>query len=632
MTLQSVLPISIVRVERKEQHELWKRCVSSFHYLGYRKTIGRRLKYIVYSNDSAALSFLEWKTGSLNIYARDCFIGWNTDQKARYLNHTINNSRFLLLPRIPNLASFILSRSVKIVCADWKKQYGNDVFLCETFINPKKYSGTCYKAANWTYVGNTKGFERTRTGYTHHGIQKEIYVYVTLPHFRTIIGCTQIIPHKSHTKKLWEEKHIMMIQTMDYNPELIDFSDFTEAFCEELADELLSFHSIFAPAFRRSEQRLYFQTYIKGLCSDIDRKNIEAIALRYLGPDSVRGLQKFMGASPWDDEYVAQRTKEMLSEALNQRNGMLTIDASEIAKKGTESVGVARQYCGTIGKVENCQSGVFAGYTSEAGYGLHDARLYLPQKWFTEEYGERRIRCGIPEGVSFKTKNEIALDLISNHIENGPFLFQWIGVDAGFGSDSKFRDTVDTMGKYYFAAIRSNQLTWTEKPDVVLFEYSGKGRRPKEGKLVPAVPPQSVKNIAASKELDWQLSVIAEGAKGPVFAHISRVRVFECNDEGLPGKELWLYLRKEMDGKIRYYISNAPIDTSIDELNRVATMRWPIEQSFEDGKKYLGMDHYEHRSWKAWHRHMMFIMVTMLFILQMRMKYKKNPNEYLTSN
>ena len=166
-----------------------------------------------------------------------------------------------------------------------------------------------------------------------------------------------------------------------------------------------------------------------------------------------------------------------LAEEIASDDGMLNVESSEFVKKGTESVGVGRQYCGTRGKVENCQSGVFVGYASEKGYGLVDCRLFLPELWFEQDYGERRKKCHIPDGVEFQTKVEIARDLINKASEDGLFRAKWLGCDATFGRSKAF---LDEVGKsyWYFAQVPLDTLVWTEKPELTERPYSGRGRPP----------------------------------------------------------------------------------------------------------------------------------------------------------
>jgi SRSO17 transposase len=294
-----------------------------------------------------------------------------------------------------------------------------------------------------------------------------------------------------------------------------------------------------------------------------------------------------------------------------------TLDSSEFPKKGKDSAGVAPQYCGHLGKIANCQSGVFLGYASEKGYGLLDQQLYVPEQWFGPEYAGRRRKTDFPESLTFKTKPQLALELLEKAEQNGSFPGHWIAVDSIYGSDPLFLDTIGE--KYnYFADIRSNAQFWLERPEVCLPSYKGRGRYPKKEK--PDNDPLRVSEIAKKSSLHWETANLGEGAKGPIIAQVARLRVIEHKD-GLPGKELWLFLRRNADGEVKYSISNAPVDMPLEEMIRVSKMRWTIEQLFQEGKSYLGMDHYEVRSYPGWHRHMALVTMAMHFLLDVRLQF-----------
>jgi SRSO17 transposase len=303
---------------------------------------------------------------------------------------------------------------------------------------------------------------------------------------------------------------------------------------------------------------------------------------------------------------------------------MITVDPSEFLKKGKESVGVARQYCGAAGKVENCQSGVFVGYSSDKGYGLLSCRLYMPQNWFLKEQEQRRKASLVPEDLVFETKQEIALKLINEVVSTGLFPAKWIGADAAFGSDIEFLNALP-KDLYYFAAIKSDTQVFTKKPKIGLPAYKGRGRRPSKTTILPGQPkPRTVSEIAKSSQLAWKPVIVAEGAKGPIIAKVARIRIYLSRD-GLPaGDQQWLFLRQNTDGQIKYAICNAPKKISLLELVKASTMRWPIEQCFQEGKGQVGMDGYEHRSWPAWHRHMTYVFLALHFLLRMRLLFKKN--------
>jgi SRSO17 transposase len=315
--------------------------------------------------------------------------------------------------------------------------------------------------------------------------------------------------------------------------------------------------------------------------------------------------------------------QQKLSEHIGEPGGMLTVDSTEFQKKGKESVGVARQYCGSVGKVDNCQSGVFVGYCSQKGYGLLHAQLYMPEDWFSEEQKERRQFNKVPEDLPFQTKPQIAYGLIEQVCTAGLFPIQWIGCDTTFGGDPGFLDRLPAH-VYYFAQVRANTPVFLRKPKVGLPAYKGRGVRPKKKKVLgEKTSMKTVKEVAAGCR-KWKPVILAEGAKGPIVAHVAVYRVWQAR-RGLPKDEAqWLFLRRHEDGQIKYALSNAPEDMPIDELIRVSTLRWSIEQCFKEGKDQLGMDHYEHRSWPAWHRHMIYVFLAMLFLLRVRIRLKKN--------
>jgi len=626
-SLSDLGEVRLEMVSGSSSELLWNILVRTYHYLGHQRMFGRRLKYLAFA-DSRPIAALGWKTASIRLEARDCFIGWSDEQRKKYLKHVVNNNRFLIPHwiRVPNLASYLLSSGIRAVSRDWHERYGQKPFLLETIVDPLYYRGTSYKAANWIHVGKTKGYSLGSAGYEYHGLVKEVYVYVVERDLRKIIGCQQRpFLWKCPISQKKEKADSMIIQRADYDPDLIDWEGLTPEVIEKMAEELVAFHEEFHDAFCREEQRILGQCYLQGLLGEMRRKNIEAIALKYLGDSRVRSLQKFITNYRWDETVMMARAKAMLSELIAEENAMITLDGSDIPKKGKESVGVARQYCGNTGKTDNCQAGVFVGYTSSKGYGLIERELYMPEQWFGEEYAERRGKCQVPEDLVFKTKNQIGLELIRKALGTGLFPAEWVGFDAGFGCDSKFRDAVDSLQLNYLGDIKSNTLVWLTRPQVGIPAYSGRGRpAEKERVLAGEELPLHVSDIAHDPELEWETAILAQGAQGPIIAQLCFMRVVEYRD-GLPGKDLWLLMRRDVEGKLRYAFSNAPVDIAKEELKRALSMRWPIEQCFEDGKKYLGMDHYEHRSWPGWHRHMSYVILAQLFLLRLRLNdFKKN--------
>jgi len=214
--------------------------------------------------------------------------------------------------------------------------------------------------------------------------------------------------------------------------------------------------------------------------------------------------------------------------------------------------------------------------------------------------------------------------LFNEVVSTGLFPAKWISADAAFGSDIEFLSALP-KDLYYFASIKSDTQVFTRKPKLGLPAYKCRGRRPGKTKILSGQPgPRTVSEIAGSGRLSWKPVIVAEGAKGPIIAKVARIRIYLSRD-GLPeGDPQWLFFRKNTDGQIKYAICNAPKKTSLSELVKASTMRWPIEQCFQEGKGRVGMDAYEHRSWPAWHRHMTYVFLSLHFLLRMRLLFKKN--------
>ena len=620
-------PATIVPISGTGWEPLWNRWVSRHHYLGYRRLLGHRLKYFAFLNDRPVAA-LSWSAPALKLAVRDRFIGWSPSQRKKHLHQLAANSRFLILPwvQIPNLASHVLALNIARLPNDWRHHFNHRLLLLETFVDGRYFEGTCYKASNWQHIGHTHGSTKQGKGYRYHGNPKEVYLYVLAPDFRRSIDCRQqpapVVDRPPPTQTKVEEL-VMLLEHCRWHPQLTADLNLDSADIESMAKELVSFHQCFHDAYGRIEHHRLGLAYLSGLMSNAEAKSVEPIALEFLDKKSVRSMQMFMKTFRWDHGSMLRIHQQMLAELIASPEGMITIDPSDFAKKGKESVGVARQYCGAVGKVENCQSGVFVGYSSGNGYGLLNCRLYMPKSWFSKEQEERRVFNLVPDDLVFETKQQIALKLIDEVRKSGCFPAKWIGADAAFGADIDFLDALPKE-LAYFAAIKSDTRVFTKKSKIGLPPYKGRGRRPGKFQILPGQPrPRMVSEIAKYGRLSWKAVVVAEGAKGPIIAQVARIRIYLSRD-GLPtGDRQWLFFRKNNDGQIKYAISNASKEISLSELVKASTMRWPIEQCFQEGKGQVGMDCYEHRSWPAWHRHMTFVFLALNFMLRMRLRLKK---------
>lgn len=389
-------------------------------------------------------------------------------------------------------------------------------------------------------------------------------------------------------------------------------------------NELKKYMKLFKPAFQRMEQIQKSLTYMNGLLGNVARKNVEQMALGQR--EKVRSLQYFVGQSQWQTEPVIVIHQGLIGDTLGEEDGVMLIDESSTVKQGTKSVGVAAQYCGSVGKTANGQVGVYLGYASRKGYSLIEGRLFMPEKWFEEEQAEQREECGVPEDLVFKTKPEIGLELLENAIKRGKLPFFWVAADALYGDSPAFRDGVAATGKVYFTAIKENSLIWSTPPKVHIPKWSGQGRPPtrlrlRDIRMHPVRVKDLVKNI---QKQDWVRAVIKEGSKGPIVCDFAFLRVTESRG-GLPAGQLWLILRRNLDDptEIKYFFSNAPVSIPLAELIRVCGMRWPIETIFEEAKGEVGMDQYEMRSWIGWHHHMLLVSLAHHFLVRLRIQFQE---------
>jgi len=436
---------------------------------------------------------------------------------------------------------------------------------------------------------------------------------------------------------------------VDLLPALPAARTLTAADLAGLVEELAVYHAHFAPLFRRPEQRVWAEVYLRGLLTaDVPRKNVEALALRLLGAEGgadqrVRAVQQFIGAGGWDDAGLLAAHRRLVDETLGEAAGVLLIDGHETPKQGTHSVGVARQWCGHSGKRDNCQAGVFLGYASRRGYTLLDRRLYLPAAWFGEDHADRRWACRIPRGTPFRTKHDLAGDLVEAAVAAGTLRARWVACDEGYGDSPALLDRWAATGLWYLAEVARDTRGWyLAEPDgptprarperwVPPRAASGKGPAPTKERLHPASPaPQRVDAWAAQVPAGrWQRYRLLEGSKGPLVAAFVAVRVVMVR-EGLPGPEGWLLVRRSVpsgdaEPEDKYYLSNAPADLALGDLVRVSGMRWPIEACFAEGRQELGLDHYETRSWRGWHHHTTLVILAHHFLV--RLQRRLDPRE-----
>jgi SRSO17 transposase len=400
---------------------------------------------------------------------------------------------------------------------------------------------------------------------------------------------------------------------------------------KDLIEELKGFHEQFRDCFSRQEPRDNFFQYMVGQLSQVERKSIEPIALS-VKDAKVRAMQFFVSDVAWNDENVISIYRSMIGEDMGDPDGALIFDESGFVKKGNDSAGVARQYCGTIGKVENCQVGVFAAYASRHGYGLLGSRLFVPEKWFTDEYAERRAKCKFPEDLGFKTKPQLAVELLKEIVKDGQVPFRFVVADATYGNSPDFIDGADgLLGVTYFVAMPDDTLCWLRRPLVVKKEYRFKGEIRSKLLLKDGKEPVSFETIAKNlNSFFWYRRKVSEGTKGPIEYEFTKRRVV-LSRGGLPGREVWLIIRRTLDDSPThsYFISNAGLSARLKLFVWLSGIRWAIEQCFEETKTELGMDHYEVRKFPGWVHHMMTCMLAHFFLWHLKLRLgKKSASHY----
>jgi SRSO17 transposase len=354
-----------------------------------------------------------------------------------------------------------------------------------------------------------------------------------------------------------------------------------------------------------------------GQYSPLARKSIEPMA-RAVEGGRIRSLQRFLSETVWDEEQLRWHYHQLVAEALGEPEGVLLFDASGFVKKGKASAGVARQYCGTLGKGEHGQVGVFAGYASRQGYALVDKRLFLPEVWFTEAYTTRRAKCRVPPEVTLQSKPQLAATMLQAIVRGGLLPFTYVVADCRYGRSPAVLDAVDAwVGVTTLVAMPADTRCWLQRPrtEDQTSLYQG-AVRSTQVVVAPRTAPRSVAAVAASLPASsWYQRTGSEGTKGPITSAFARQRVTRCK-EGLPERTVWLVIKRTLGTAPTdsYYTSKAPVSTPLRPLVWLSGIRWAVEQCFEEGKTERGMAHYAVRKYAGWQHHMVLTMLAHFFL------------------
>jgi SRSO17 transposase len=392
------------------------------------------------------------------------------------------------------------------------------------------------------------------------------------------------------------------------------------------ARKMARWHERFAPLFGRREAQEHSGVYLKGLLSEQPRKSVEPMALQFARAgdgskatqNEVVALQGFITESPWEVAEVFQEiqavfAEELMPTAVEWSIGTVgVIDESSFVKAGTESVGVARQWCGRLGNAANCQVGVFLTGVTPGGAAILDGQLFLTEEWVADK--ARRKKTHVPKEVKFQSKPQIAAEMIRRVLAAGKVHFDWITADELYGVSGGFLDALEAMDQRYVVEVKKNTMVWTVDPATLPGAFPGPKRRRRLGSY-RYKEVQSVATVAANLPASaWQPLLLREGSKGPLVHEFAAVRVWAMRHYKA-GPAIWLLLRRTTEKTdLKYYVSNAAAATPWQEIALAGATRWRVEECFEDGKMHLGMADYEARAWSSWHHHMAMVALAHLLV------------------
>jgi SRSO17 transposase len=382
---------------------------------------------------------------------------------------------------------------------------------------------------------------------------------------------------------------------------------------EGMLDRLERFAKPFAAIMENDAQQRHLGEYVAGLFSDVKRKNAETIA--YLHDQDRQAMQKFIGQSLWDDGLLIRELSRQVGVELGEPDSVLVFDPSGFKKQGKESVGVARQWCGRLGKIDNCQVGIYLGYVSRKEHALVDARLYLNKEWAKDK--RRRKKCGVPAEIRFQTRHALALEMLAEHGTTLPHA--WIAGDDEMGRSSAFRRDLRALGERYLLAVPSNTLV--RDLEASPREYGGRGPRPK----APFVRADRWRETLP--EDAWKTIDVRDGARGPLVVQAVKRRVQAKTDRRRNGPEEMLLILREAqaDGTMKhdYHLSNAAPETPLTEFARVAKAEHRIEECLERAKSDAGLAQYQVRNWIGWYHHQTLSLLAAWFLTQEDRRGKK---------
>lgn len=391
-----------------------------------------------------------------------------------------------------------------------------------------------------------------------------------------------------------------------------------------LEPKLDDFLEHFSECFGRRDTAGHLPVYVRGQLSDLPEKSVEPVALN--SGVAPRTLQEFLTHLTWDQDKMRDRVQQLVAAQYAGPHNVGIFDETSDPKKGTKTPGVQKQWCGRLGKVENCMVTVHLGFAQDDFHCLLDGELFLPESW-----DEDRARCreaGIPDTMTHQPKWQIALELYDRAVKNG-VSFDWLTFDEGYGSKPELLRQLTQRCQKYVAEVPKSVMGWLKPPRVVTRPYHAAGRgRPREARRLASRSPKARRVDEWLKrreftEQAWQRFRVKDGENGPVVWECKKAMLTIKDEQGLPGARLHLLIGRHVlnQGELKFFLSNAPEETSAGKLLLVALSRWRVERCFQDQKSEIGLDQYEGRRYIGLKRHLVLSMVSYLFLAQVRQEW-----------
>jgi SRSO17 transposase len=391
-----------------------------------------------------------------------------------------------------------------------------------------------------------------------------------------------------------------------------------------LKPKLRQFLKRFDGCFPRKDTRAHLPVYVSGQLSEIPEKSVEPIALSAGVP--VRTLQEFLSQHHWDDDRARDCLQGIVRDEHSGPHSIGVIDETSDVKKGDKTPGVQRQWCGSAGKKENCIVTVHLAYARDGFHALIDGELYLPKSW-SDDRGRCR-EAGIPDGMVYRPKWEVALELYDRAVGNG-VRFDWLTFDEGYGSKPEFLRVLCGRGQRFVGEVPRNFMGWVDAPRVVTRAYRkhGRGRGRKTPRLASGSPPSrrvdAMLDQGGFRNQPWVKWRVKDGQKGPMVWEVKRLRFSPVGADGLPGEPMHLVVARNVlnPDEMKFFVSNAPAGTSTQTMLLVAFSRWRVERCFEDQKSEIGLDQYEGRRYRGLKRHLILSCISYLFLSRVRQEF-----------